>query len=333
MNRFDIHWGSYEHAILFFILVPVITLLVYMVQRRQKVVSILTGGGKQRSLIQHYSLSRQIIKSLLFFAGITLLILALLRPQWNKKEEQITYQGRDVLIALDISRSMLAKDMTPDRLTFAKEKIHSLVNSLPFDRVGLLLFAGAPCLVCPLTTDYDSFFMFLDQVDSHSTSAGGTALDQVIKEGIALFSKMADRKNKLLVILTDGEDFSDDLARVKKEALALDLRIFAFGVGSTDGAPVPSFDQRGQQTGYEKDSKGAVVISRLNEPLLKKLVKETGGFYQHATSDATDIQVMIDRLSAFDKEKIDETKRESYEEKYAWFVLSAFICLVIEWLL
>jgi len=333
MNKFTIHWGASEYAPLFLLLIPISFLLVLAVWKKERIITFLTDGGRRSFLIKHYSFSKQILKSFLFAVACIVLIASLLHPQWNKKEEKVSYQGRDLLIALDISRSMLAKDMNPDRLSFAKAKIHALVNSLPSDRVGLILFAGAPCLVCPLTTDYDSFFMFLDQVDSTATSAGGTALDQVIKEGIAQFSKMADRKNKLLVIFTDGEDFSADLARMKKEALALNLKIFAFGVGSAEGAPVPAFDTQGKQTGYEKDNKGSIVISHLNGALLKKLVNETGGYYHQATKNNQDIQKMVAQLGAFDKEKIDEKKRESYQEQYMWFVLGAFICLVIEWLL
>ncbi len=333
MNIPTIHWGMREYAPLFLLLIPIMVMLILALRKKERIIAFLTDKGRRHFLIKHYSFIKQIIKSFFFVAGCALLILSLLHPQWNKKEENVSYQGRDLLIALDISRSMLAKDLSPNRLSFAKAKIHALVNSLPSDRIGLILFAGAPCLVCPLTTDYDSFFMFLDQVDSSSTSAGGTAIDQVIKEGITQFSKMQERKNKLLVIFTDGEDFSADLARVKKEAIALNLKIFAFGVGTAEGAPVPAFDLQGKQAGYEKDEKGAIVISRLNSALLKKLVTDTGGYYQQSTKDNQDIQRMIEQLSTFDKEKIDEKKRETYEEQYAWFVLGAFICLVIEWLL
>lgn len=333
MNMFGIHWGAIEFLYIFLLLIPFIALIAYFVHRKQKIVTFLTSGSKRRLLIKNYSFSRQLIKSFLFIMGLIFLMIAVLRPQWNKKEEKITHEGRDLLVALDISRSMLAKDMNTDRLTFAKQKIRSLVSSLPSDRVGLLLFAGAPCLICPLTSDYDSFFMFLDQIDAHVTSSGGTALDHVIQEGINLFKKIPERKNKLLVIVTDGEDFSPDLTQVKKEAMAIDMHIFALGVGTAEGAPVPLFNLQGKHAGYEKDAKGSVVISRLNEPLLKKLVQETGGFYQHVTENNDDIKAMIEQLALFDKEKIDERKREVYEEKYSYFVAISFICFALEWLL
>jgi len=310
----------------------VIVLAAYRIWRTYRVTHLLAGGWLKQ-LFKHVSLSRQISKASLLAIGVLFLVLALMRPQWDQKEEVVAQQGRDLFIALDISRSMLAGDVKPDRLTMAKKKIQQLLKGLHAERVGLVLFSGSAFIQCPLTADYGAFNLYLNQVDVETISSGSTALEQVLKEVLRAFGRMQDKKNKLLVLLTDGEDFSTNLAAVKQEAQQAGLHVFALGMGTTEGAPIPLYDVQGNRIGHQKDDKGSIVISRLNESLLSTLASDVGGTYIKATADNTDVTSIIRHVQKFEKEKFDDKTISSLEDKYHYCLLISFICFALEWLL
>ncbi len=299
----------------------------------KKVFNTLVAPQWRQRFLHRYSTTRMIIKAAVLCCGLMSLFLVLLHPSWGKKEEVVVQQGRDLFIALDISRSMLAQDLKPSRLVRAKEKIKALVNKLSSERVGLVLFSGASFVQCPLTSDYAAFFMFLDAVDVETVSSGTTALDQVIYKVLQLFKGMPSKKNKLLVIFTDGEDFSSNLATVKQKAQEVGLHIFSIGMGTTQGAPVPIIDEQGNQRGVEKDALGAVVISRLNEGILNSLAQDTGGMYLSSTSDDTDLKKLVQAVESYEKERLEDKKISQGEEQYPYFLIVSFLCFALEWLL
>lgn len=276
---------------------------------------------------------RRWIKTCMWVGALICFVGMLFRPQWDKVSEQVEQEGRDILIAVDISRSMLAQDEKPNRLDFAKAKIRKLLYNLSCERVGLILFSGATVVQCPLTTDYASFFMFLDQLDVETISSGTTSLDQPIEQALQVFSQMENKKTKLLFVFTDGEDFSGNLAGIKEKAQQEHLHIFTIGVGSAQGAPVPVLDGQGQRIGYEKDQYGAVIMSRLNEGILKNLAHISGGQYIHATTSDTDIAQLISHVQSYEKDRFDDTTVEKMQEQYSWFAWGMFLMLLIEWLL
>jgi Ca-activated chloride channel family protein len=332
MTLFGITW-AYTRAFYFFPLL--IAALVIMVRRYHRVIHIIAAfkSKRQSALFSHNLRIRSLIKLILMSVGLATLFLTLLHPQWGKKEEKIVQEGRDLFIALDISRSMLAQDIKPHRLACAKEKIKRLTELLDCERAGLLLFSGSSFVQCPLTQDYSAFHMFLDTVDAETISSGTTALDQAINKVISIFSSMPAKKNKLLVIFTDGEDFSSNLSGIKQKAQEIGLHIFTIGVGTTQGAPIPLFDEHGKHKGVQHDAKGAIVISRINEGILKTLSRDTGAQYIKATADHSDVERLVAAVHAYEKEKLEDKKFERSEEQYPWFLLVSFICFLIEWIL
>ncbi len=242
-------------------------------------------------------------------------------------------ESRDLFIALDISRSMLAQDMIPNRLEFAKKKIKALVNSLAAERIGLILFSGSSFIQCPLTKDKAAFFMFLDHIDTSTIASGSTALDQAIAQALHAFQTDNARKNKLLVIFTDGEDFSDNLNDLKKQAREQGLTIFTVGIGTQTGAPIPMVDHNGKSIGHLRDKSGSVVISRLDDTVLQKLAQDVGGTYIQSTTNASDLTQLITLLEKFEKEKDQDLKISQYDQQYPLFLLLSFILLAIEWVL
>jgi Ca-activated chloride channel homolog len=331
MNITEISWGAPGNIVWLPIVFIIIFLLVYRCYKQRKAYTLLAGN--QLLLLRNVSPKKQILKLILMSIGILFLFFALLRPQWNKAEETVTQEGRDLYIALDISRSMLAADASPNRLAWAKEKIKRLIKKLSCERVGLILFSGSAFVQCPLTSDYSAFYLYLDAVDAELISSGTTALGQAIVQALTSFAATPDRKTKLLVLFTDGEDFSHNLADIKKEAAQAGLSIFTIGIGTPEGAPVPTFDEHGVPTGHQKDARGAVVISRLNEGILDTLARDVGGHYRRATNNDEDINFLVRDVQAWDKEQIGERKWSRYEDQYHYFLLITFICFVLEWLL
>jgi Ca-activated chloride channel family protein len=329
-----ITWGA--QGLLFYIplLVLIVVVLVYRVRQRQDVVTRLAAPRFVSMLFNNYSVTRSRIKMVMSAVGFLFLFLTLLRPQWDIKEHTVAQQGRELFIALDISRSMLAQDVKPNRLARAKEKIKKLVSLFSCERVGLLLFSGSPFVQCPLTSDYAAFDLFLDAVDVETVSSGTTALDAAIHKIIQLFHAMPSKKNKLLVIFTDGEDFSSNLAGVKEQARKLGLHIFTIGVGTAQGAPIPIIDEHGNQRGVERDEKGAVVMSALNEGILNALAADTGGKYIRMSVDNDDDLASLARtVRSYEKEQFEDKKISNLQEQYPYFLAVSFLCFIIEWLL
>lgn len=326
-------WAAPQNSIYFILFAAILVLLAYRWWRMCTLIMILGKRVDGQRFLQNLSFTRVALKNICWALALFFLFLTLLHPCWNKKEETVIQEGRDLFIALDISASMLAQDVAPNRLLFAKEKIRALVNALASERIGLILFSGSSLIQCPLTRDHDAFFMYLDQIDVDTISSGTTALDGALCQALTAFEHRGTQKNKLLVIFTDGEDFSSNLAASKKSAQEQGVTIFTIGVGTSQGAPIPLFDARGKSLGHIKDKKGTVVISRLNEGILHTLAGDVGGIYIHASPNSGDLDTLISLVQKKEKEKIEERKLEHHQEQYPWFLLVSFILLVCEWLL
>lgn len=332
-------WGiTFIHAQYLIYFIPIVCiavgLLIYRVWWQKKTANVLgarrVGGSK---LLRHFSLTRKILKAILLASALVALLCALGRPQWDEAEETVAQEGRDVLIALDVSRSMLAQDVPPSRLEAAKKKIRELVGRFGAERVALMVFSGVPFIQCPFTTDISAFLSFLDLVDVESVSSGTTALDKALEKAVDTFQNMATKKHKIMVIFTDGEDFSPTLPAVQQKIRELGLTVFTIGIGTPEGAPIPLTDEQGKPLGHLKDDKGSIVITRLNEPLLKKLSAETGARYLRATVDESDIDQLVADVKRFEKEKFEDKLVSSKQEKYGLFAAFGLMCLLVEWLL
>jgi len=324
-------WSALYNSKLLFIILIGLGLLVWRLIKIRRAVTLLQNHHQQ--LLQNFSMMRAVIKFLLYGIALLFLFLALLGPQWDEKDSMVKQEGRDILVALDISGSMLAQDYEPNRLEVAKQKIHRLMKELDADRVALMLFSGTAFIQCPLTMDMHAFEMFLEQVDVESISHGSTAIDQALQQAIAMFAALPEHKSKIVVLVTDGEDFSTNLDNVKTEFCKQGIHLFALGIGSVEGAPIPVYNEQGAQTGHRRDKQANVVISRLNEPMLTTLAQSCGGMFIRATKNNDDIHTLVKYINAFEKEQFEEKKLHSYEQQYPYFVAVSFLCLLLEWLL
>ncbi len=330
----SIHFGALHN--LFAALIILAVVFWWIMQRyfkAEKAIAKLSSPKLRSLMIQHGSKFRFISKAVLRFLGFVGLLIALLAPQWNKKQEQVTQEGRDIVIAVDISRSMLCTDEKPNRLEFAKQKIKKILYNLKCERVGLIVFAGDAVVQCPLTVDYGAFFMFLDSLDVTTISSGTTSIDGALQASIDIFKDMPEQKTKIVCLFTDGEDFSTNLSTVKEQAAKIGMAIFTFGIGSKQGAPIPILDATGKNIGFEKDAKGNVVMSKFNEGILKSLSEKTGGRYIRTTSNDSDIKKFIADVEKFEKGSFGSASFERYQEQYSYSIIFSFICFGLEWLL
>ena len=333
MTLFGITWGAIENSI-YLLVLPVIAIFLYSsTYRYYKMIDQLVAHKWRKKLLINYTAWKPLVKSVLLSVGFLFLFLSLLQPQWGIKKNKVQQEGRELFIALDISRSMLAQDIKPHRLAFAKSKIRQLIKLLPSDRVGLLVFSGDALVQCPLTTDKAAFNLFLDAVDVETISSGTTAIAQALHTIIKMFSSMPVRKNKVVVLFTDGEDFSSNLQKIKSEAQKEHIHIFTYGIGTKDGAPVPVINEQGEQIGHQKDTSENVVISRLNDDILKALARESGGKYISPTQNNNDLKILVNEVQKYEKEKMEDREVSSKEERYPYFLSVSFLSFLIEWLL
>lgn len=311
-----------------------IPLLWYTLVLSLRSVALLVSPRWQERLLLNYSSLRVYAKTVLLIIGFVAAGLAVLQPQWGTREQIVEQEGRELFIALDISRSMLAADVKPTRLAFAKAKIKQLVSLLHAERVGLLVFSGDALIQCPLTRDAAAFNLFLDTVDAETISSGTTALAKALQTIVNMFAGMPTRKNKIVVMFTDGEDFSGDLSQVKAQAKKENIHIFTYGIGTQEGAPVPIVNEQGQAIGHQKDGSGKVVFTRLNEPMLQALAQQSGGRYISPTQSQEDIQSLARTIEQYEKESLgDDKELETLEDRYPFFLAVTFICFLCEWLL
>jgi Ca-activated chloride channel family protein len=228
---------------------------------------------------------------------------------------------------------MRAQDIKPTRLDCAKLKIRALLEKLHCERVGLIVFSGSAFVQCPLTSDHTAFLMFLDHVDTEMISSGTTALDRALTQALEVFASAAGRKNKLAVVLTDGEDFSSNLDATTQQAMSENLHVCALGVGTPEGAPIPKFNDEGSPIGHETDEKGNIVLSCLNEKLLQSICAQVQGLYVPLSYDDSDLDAINAYISHYEKEKFEDKKISLFQDKYPWLLGLAWICLLVEWIL
>ncbi len=270
-------------------------------------------------------------KSMLIIAVIFLIFLSLARPQWGTETEKKTpsRKGLFILIMLDISRSMLAEDMKPNRLEKARHQISRLVNYLKGDKIGLLVFAGTSFLQCPLTTDYSAFRMYLDTINVNSVPVPGTNLPDALSRAIKAFPEV-EKKYKVIILLTDGENHEGQIVHMAEQAKDEGIIIYTIGVGSPSGELIPLRNAHGNTIGYKNDKDGNPVLSRLDEVTLEKIALQTGGKYYQATETEFELKKVYDDILKMERKKIYGTQFSQQPNRFQWFLLPAILLFIIE---
>ncbi|MBI3920244.1 MAG: VWA domain-containing protein [Armatimonadetes bacterium] len=272
---------------------------------------------------------RRRLKTAMLVGAATSMVVALARPQLGTRLETVKRKGVDLLIAMDVSNSMLAQDLKPSRLEAAKQEVAALTDRLQGDRLGLVAFAGNAFVECPLTLDYGAARMFLDDIEPGLIPQPGTAIGEAIRTATKAFSQQ-ERKYKVLILVTDGEDHDTKPVDAAKEAAKQGVRIYTIGVGSTEGEPVPQLDEQGRPAGYRKDREGNIVLSKLDETTLQKIALATNGKYYHATSARLELDRVYREVSKLEEKELLTRKFSQYEDRFQVLLLAAFCLLFIE---
>lgn len=274
---------------------------------------------------------RRRIQAWLRGGALFLLGVALAGPQWGVELAETSSRARDVMIAVDVSQSMLAEDVPPNRLARAKEELSLLIDELKGARVGVIAFAGEPLLVCPLTHDAAAAKQLLRALEPSMVPVPGTGVGKAVRRAVRALSRYPGASS--VVVLTDGEDHKTDPRGAAEEASAEGVRVFAIGIGSAEGQPIPLKDANGQLLGYKKDKRGATVVSRLGEAELSAMALAAGGAYYRSTpgaAEATEIARAILGTGPDAEAKLGTTRR--YRNRYLIPLFLAFLLLLLEWL-
>jgi Ca-activated chloride channel homolog len=318
---------AYPDFLYLLLLVPVLILLwLINTYRRKKALQRLGDSEIVMKLIPGASRARPAVKIILQLIALVFMIILLSRPQFGSKVEEVRRKGVEVIIALDVSNSMLAEDIQPSRLERAKQAISRLVESLSNDKIGLIVFAGDAYTQIPVTTDYISARMFLSTISPDIVPKQGTAIGSAIDLGIRSFSPGKD-KSRAMIIITDGENHEDDPVAKAKEAAAAGIVIYTVGIGSTGGVPI-QVNIDGKKD-FLKDQQGNTVITRLDENILKEIAMAAGGKYVRANNSNIGLDQVFSDIRKLKKQELEGTMYTEYNDQFQIFAgISLFLLLL-----
>jgi Ca-activated chloride channel family protein len=313
-------------------LIPVFIILYWLLNRwRKRVLASYGSLAIIQQLFPDVSASKRTWKFILFTLAFALVIIGIVNPQVGTKLEEVKRKGADLMICLDVSNSMNAEDLQPNRLEKAKQAISKLINKLEGDRVGVIVFGGEAYVQLPITTDYSAAKLFLESINTDMIPTQGTAIGNAINLAVESFGK-DEGKNKAIVVITDGENHEDDAIKAAEAAAEKGITIHTIGMGSADGAPIPVY--RGTvREGYRKDNQGNTVVTKLNEQVLQEIAATGNGIYVRATNADAGLNNVLDAIDKLEKKQFDSKMYSDYEDRFQWFIAAAVLLLLIELLL
>ena len=298
-------------------------------RRKRKQLSAFGSPELVEALMPDASHVRPAVKFSLLLAALALLIIAAARPQYGQKSETVKRQGIEVMIALDISNSMMAEDVAPNRLDRAKQLISKMIDKMTDDKVGLVVFAGEAYVQLPITCDYVSAKMFLSNISPDLIKTQGTAIGAAIRTSVRAFGSEQSEASRAVILITDGENHEDDALAAAKEAKERGIQVFVAGIGKPEGSPIPV---PGTGT-FRKDRSGQVVVTRLNEQMCKEVAQAGNGIYVRCDNTNTAIRALQNELDKLATTEIETQVFTDYQEQYQSFALLALLLIVIEFFL
>jgi Ca-activated chloride channel family protein len=313
--------------------VPVLMLAILLYSKWKKNALALFGDRRLVNELMHsFSKDKSKIKNTLTVLIFILLIIGIANPQIGTKMEEVKREGVDLMIAIDLSNSMMAEDIKPNRLERAKQAISKLIDNLEGDRIGLIVFAGEAYVQLPITTDYSAAKLFLSTVNTNIVPIQGTKIAKAIDLSIESFD-MENGQNKAIIIITDGE--SHDEKAIESAEKANELRVFVhtLGMGLSKGGPIPIYNQYGNQTGYRQDKEGNTVVSKLNENLLMQIANAGKGIYVRANNSKSGLSTLLTEINKMEKKEIGTMVFTEYKDRFQLFIGLALLLLVLDLIL
>ncbi|SFC98399.1 vWA domain-containing protein [Algibacter pectinivorans] len=312
--------------------IPVIILLFLVLQFwRYRTQKKFADAALLKRLSPNRSVFKSVLKVIVLSLAFLCLTIALVNPKIGTKLETVKREGVDIVFAVDVSKSMLAEDIAPNRLEKSKQLVTQIINNLASDRVGIIAYAGKAFPQLPITTDYASAKMFLQSMNTDMLSSQGTAINEAIKLAKTYFDN-EEQTNRVLIILSDGEDHSEQAAVVAEEASEEGIRIFTIGVGDVKGGPIPE-KRNGVVLSYKKDSQGETVITKLNEETLKNIASEANGVYINGKNTNNVVENIREILNTMDKTEFEAKEFADFKDQFQWFLGFGIFFLLLDVLL
>ncbi len=320
-----------EEKIWFWVLlvIPVIILLFLIVQLWKRNAQRKFADNKLlQKLSPNQSLFKSILKIIVLSLAFAFFALALVNPKIGTKLETVKREGVDIVFAVDVSKSMLAEDIAPNRLEKSKQLVTQIINNLASDRIGIIAYAGKAFPQLPITTDYAAAKLFLQNMNTDMLSSQGTAISEAIELAKTYFND-EEQTNRVLIIISDGEDHSNAASGVAEEASEEGIRIFTIGVGDVKGAPIP-IKRNGIILNYKKDKNGETVITKLNEQTLKDIANEANGAYINGKNTNDVVESIRDILNKMDKKEFEAKEFADFKDQFQWFLGFGILFLFID---
>jgi Ca-activated chloride channel family protein len=322
---------KFEHTDYFYSLIAIAVFVLlavwYFAYRRNRLKRL--GEHKLVSELIPYSSNRKrVVKIVLYCLAFSSLVLALCNLQTGSKLTEVKREGADLIVCLDVSNSMLAQDLTPNRLERAKYALEKMIDGLEGDRLGLIIFAGEAYVQLPITSDYGAAKLFLSSINTKMVPVQGTNVYAAITKAVESFGK-DEGKNRAIILITDGENHEVDAIQAAEEAAKSGIMINTIGIGSESGVPIPLIEN-GVLKGYRKDKQGQTVITKLNSDILKTIAAKGNGVYVQASQSDLGIKAILNKVDELEKTKIDTKMFTDYEDQFQWFLALALFLFTLE---
>ncbi|QGY48020.1 VWA domain-containing protein [Maribellus comscasis] len=283
-----------------------------------------------KQLMPFSSKGRPVFKFLVLMLALAFIITGMARPQFGSKLKKVKREGIELIIALDVSNSMMAEDIQPNRLERAKRAISRLIDRLNDDKIGLIVFAGDAYTQLPITSDYNSAKLFLNSVSTEIVPKQGTAIGAAINLAANSFTPSSEA-NKAIVIITDGENHEDDAVSAAKDAVDKGIIVHTIGMGLPQGSPIPV--TRSGQKDYMKDRDGKVVVTKLNEQILEQISASGNGIYVRANNAQVGLNALFDEINKMEKEEMESRVYSEYNDQFQYFFAVALFLILFEFII
>jgi len=323
---------QFDEKIYFYLLgiIPVMIVLFVLLQIwKKKTQKKFSNPSLLKKLTPDKSDFKSSLKLILMLLGFSFLILGLVNPKIGTKLETVKREGVDIVFAVDVSKSMLAEDIAPNRLEKSKRLVSEIINQLASDRIGIIAYAGQAFPQLPITTDYGAAKMFLQSMNTDMLTSQGTAIDQAIDLATTYYDD-EDQTNRVLFIVSDGEDHSEGSAlKAVENAREAGIRIFTIGVGKEKGAPIP-IKRKGVVESLKKDAQGEVVITKLNAEVLEDIADDGDGEYIDGTNTDDAVEYIKEQLNQMDKTEFEAKQFAEFKDQFQWFLGAGLLVLFLD---
>lgn len=314
---------------LLFIIPVIITLFALLQIWKRKTQKKFADPQLLKRLAPNKSNFKSTLKLIFFLLALSFGILALVNPKLGTKMETVKREGVDIVFAIDVSKSMLAEDIAPNRLEKSKRLVSEIINQLASDRIGIIAYAGQAFPQLPITTDYGAAKMFLQSMNTDMLSSQGTAINEALELAASYFDD-DEQTNRVLFLISDGEDHSTgSTSNAVEKAVNEGIRVFTVGVGKSSGAPIP-IKKNGIVESLKKDSQGEVVITKLNEEILREIAKNGNGEYINGSNTEEAVEFIKNQLDRMDKKEFEAKQFAEFKNQFQWFLGASLLFLFLD---